>query len=298
MFIKRNNIYLSYILLICTFLIWGSLYIVSKVALKDIPPFTLLMLRYVFSVIILGIISWRRGFIRIKKEHLKYFLFIGGIGYFGAIAFQLIGTRLIPASTSALVNSLNPVTIPICAAIFLHEKITFRKVICTLISLFGVYIILSSKEHHINSFGILSGLISVSLWSITAIVIRKIGNHYGSIQLALYGMCISLIFAIPASCIEICLTPWRLTSTAFISALYMAIVCTALAQTLWNKCLINLEASKCSMFYPLQTLFSAILGIIFLREVITSNFIIGAILISLGIILSVYNFPNANIKRL
>ena len=47
-----------------------------------------------------------------------------------------------------------------------------------------------------------------------------------------------------------------------------------------------LNASTCSMFYPLQPLVSAVLGVVLLHEVITWQFVVGAILICSGIVVT------------
>lgn len=48
-----------------------------------------------------------------------------------------------------------------------------------------------------------------------------------------------------------------------------------------------LDASVCSMFYPLQPLTSSILGVLLLHEVLTWNFVVGGVLICVGVVVSV-----------
>jgi len=67
----------------------------------------------------------------------------------------------------------------------------------------------------------------------------------------------------------------------------MGTIGTAAPHSLWNYCLSKMDASFCSMFYPLQPLVSATLGVIFLGEEITSNYLIGAAIICAGIIAAV-----------
>ena len=68
------------------------------------------------------------------------------------------------------------------------------------------------------------------------------------------------------------------------ATLYVAIIGTALAQALWNMALTNLPAGICSMFYPLQALTAAILGIIILNESLTPRIIIGGVIITAAIL--------------
>ena len=48
--------------------------------------------------------------------------------------------------------------------------------------------------------------------------------------------------------------------------LYLGITGTGLSQYTWSKSLSLLPASTCSLFYPLQALFSALLGALILSE--------------------------------
>ena len=66
----------------------------------------------------------------------------------------------------------------------------------------------------------------------------------------------------------------------------MGIIGTGLAQFSWAKCLSMLPASTCSLFYPLQAIFSALLGSVILGETFTPYFFWGLALITLDILLN------------
>lgn len=277
---------LGYLYLLMVFIIWGSLYVVSKYALATIPPITVLLFRYLISVVVLAILVKKVGFKKIKKEHIKYFIAIGGLGYAVSIAFQLIGTNLMDASLASLINSLNPIAISVLAAIFLGEKLTGRKIISIVISILGVYIILGKGSGNINILGIIASVSSVMLWSTASIVIRKISGEYDPVLIAFYGMLVAIVFILPASIVELQYKPCTFTVSSVLSVIYLAVVCTAVAHTLWNKSLSMIDASTCSMLYPLQPLTSAVMGVLVLNEKLTLNYIIGGILISLGIVIA------------
>ena len=282
---KRNA---GYLYLLITFFCWGSIYVVSKYALAVMGPVTVSFCRYLVSVVCLyGILKWKGGHKKIAKEHWPYLLILGGLGSFAAIILQLGGTALLSGSLASLINSLNPVMISILAAVFLKEKITWKNVLSIVVSLIGVYIILGNGSMQINPLGILLSAGSVVLWSAASVSIRKISGYYDPVQIALYGMCIALLFNIPAAVLEnIFMTQSHPTAVALLSCLFVAVFGTAVAHTCWNKSLQLLSASTCSMFYPLQPLVSAVLGVLLLHEVITWQFVVGAVLICSGIVIT------------
>ena len=282
---KRNE---GYLYLLITFFCWGSIYVVSKYALAVMGPVTVSFCRYLVSVVCLcGILKWKGGHKKIAREHWLYLLILGGLGYFAAIILQLGGTALLSGSLASLINSLNPVMISILAAVFLKEKITWKNVLSIVVSLIGVYIILGNGSMQINPLGILLSAGAVILWSAASVSIRKISGYYDPVQIALYGMCIALLFNIPAAVLEnIFMTQSHPTAVALLSCLFVAVFGTAVAHTCWNKSLQLLSASTCSMFYPLQPLVSAVLGVLLLHEVITWQFVVGAVLICSGIVIT------------
>lgn len=278
----------GYLFLLLTFVIWGSLYVVSKYALAQIPPITVLLGRYLVSVAVLTALMKIKGCRKqVKKEHWKYFLIIGGLGYFVSIGCQLVGTSLLDASLASLINAMNPITISVLAAVILKEKITGKNAVSIFLSVIGVYIILGVGGGNISFWGILASAGSVLFWSLASVFIRKIADEYDSVQIALYGMVIALICNIPAAAAELMVKPCTFSLVSVSACLYLGLVGTAVAHTLWNKSIKILNASTCSMWYPLQPLVSALLGILLLHEAVTPQFAVGGMLICVGILITV-----------
>ncbi len=284
----KSKFNVGYLYLLVTFFCWGSIYIVSKYALAVMGPITVCFCRYAISIVCLyGLLKLKGGAKKVEKDHWPYFLLLGGLGYFVSIVLQLAGTSLLSASLSSLMNALNPVSISILAAIFLKEKLSWKNGLSILISLAGVYIILGSGGAEINPLGILCAAGSVLLWSTASVAIRKISGFYDPVQTALYGMMIAIVPNVPAAIFEnVFMVQSHPTLIALLACLFLGVFGTAVAHTCWNKGLSCLNASTCSMFYPLQPLVSAVLGVLLLHELITWQFVVGAVLICCGIVVN------------
>lgn len=258
-------------------------------------PVTVFFCRYGIALICLyGILKLKGCHKKVQKEHWPYLMILGGLGYFAAIILQLAGTARLSGSLSSLMNSLNPVAISVMAAIFLKERITWKNAIGIVISLAGIYVILGTGELQADLMGILFSAGSVILWSAASVSIRRISEYYDPVQTALYGMAIALILNVPAAVFEnMFIFRSHPTEKALLACLFVAVVGTAVAHTFWNKSLQQLSASTCSMFYPLQPLVSAVLGVVLLHEIITWQFVAGAVLICSGIVINFLPFmPN------
>lgn len=278
----------GYIYLVLTFVIWGSLYVSAKSVMSELSPIIVLASRYGISVVVLFFIMKKRGFKKIKKEDRWLLFSVGAVGYFGGIAFQLIGTDLADASLASLINSLNPVLIPIIAFIFLKEKLNLRIIISIIMSVIGIYIILGVGDSDITLAGVIVNLLSLTLWSVSCCIVRKISAGYDPIQITLYAMAIAFGFSLPFAISSAVVSDCTVSLSGIISLLYIALVCTALSHVLWNSSLKILNATTCSLLYPIQPLTSAVLAIVVLNEEISKEFVVGAIIICIGILLAVF----------
>ncbi|MCR3758099.1 EamA family transporter [Clostridium felsineum] len=291
-----DNKKLAYLFLVITTSSWGSLYVVSKFVLNTMPPITVLFFRYVIAAIVLFIILKRRKKDKIAKEDYKYIFCIGFIGYFVSIAAQMIGTKLANASTASIINAMNPVFIIMFAVPILKEKVTINKVIAVAASIVGAYIIVGGGKGG-ALLGILFSVISVIMWSLMSVLVRRVTQKYDAVTITTYAIIIAMIFSLPASIVELSTTKHiAFTAINIVCLFYMGIICTAIPHLLWNKSLSMIEAGKCSLFYPLQPVVAAFLGFVFLGEIINRRFIIGSVLIISGILFSIFS-DNKNLKR-
>ena len=273
--------------LFAAFVLWGSQYVISKIALRTVPPVTLLALRYLVSVPALFIVlRLRHALTPIKKGDWPILFAIGFTGYFASFCLQMLGINRLTGSVSSLLGAMNPIFIPILAAFFLHERITPAKIACGALSMAGVVVIVG-VDGTVDASGALLMLASVFLWSTASIIIRRVSGRYDPMQIALIAILCALPFTGGWSLIELQSAPCSFTLESVLAVLYMGVLGTAVTHSLWNYSLRVMDASFCSMFYPMQPLVSSIFGVLFLHEAVTPGFVIGALMICCGIVAAV-----------
>ena len=290
---------MAYLYLTITLCAWGSLYVVSKFVLDKVPTFTVLFIRYFIAGSVLFFVLKRRNVRKIEKQDYKYVFFVGFVGYFLSIVAQFLGTKFSNASLASLINSTNPIFIILFAVLILKEKLTFHKIICVIAAMTGTYIIIGGGSGSGHALGISLSVVSVILWSLMTVIVRKITQKYDPIQITTYAIIIATICSFPASTYELIVIPNIdiFNPTVILSLLYIGLICTALSHVLWNKSLSMIEAGNCSLFYPLQPMVSVLLGWLLLGENITIRFALGAILIIGGILFSVVGKQNKEISN-
>lgn len=290
----------AYIYLLLTFVLWGSLYVVSKYVLDKLPTFTISFFRFLLAYLFLTVTGKLTGGFGKKDErkqtvdrkHFPYVLLIGFGGYFIAVGAQLLGTKYAGASTASLLNSMNPVTMALFGALLLGEKLTVRKMIGLILSLCGVFAVLGGGFQGAGAAGILLSLFAVVFWSYISVMTRKITQLYEPLEISRLACGAAALCYFPVALAEGYLQKAPVLSvitqdaSCTLSLLYMGIVCTGIAYTLWNKSLSMLDAGICSSFYPIQPAVSTLLGILLLGEGVSTGFVVGSVLIVCGVLIS------------
>jgi drug/metabolite transporter (DMT)-like permease len=267
--------------------IWGGMYVVSKVVLDIIPPFALVTLRLLLGIFVLWLIIARRGGTGFNRKQILQAVCVGWVGYGVSLGFQFIGTRLSTASNGALVTSATPAFVLLFAAWILGERITPRRLAALIIATLGVLAVIDPSTARFSSdmfLGNLSLVAAALTWALYSVLVRKVTFKLDVLPATMVffwgGLCVS----IPAAIWEHQVIPLgAITWGVVLGVLYLGIISTALAMFLWNKAFATLEAGVASLTFFAQPLVGASLGALFLHEQISLQFIIGGILIGVGL---------------
>lgn len=270
--------------------IWGGMYVVSKIVLEVIPPFTLLTSRLVLGILTLGIIKLFQNKIEVDKKQFWQIFGVGFVGYGISLGFQFTGTKLSTASNGALVTSVTPVFVIFFAWILLHEKVTLRLILALLISTLGVLAVIDPRNAEISPglfLGNLSLLAAALTWALYSVLVRMVTRSTDVLTVSLITFIGGLPLTIPVSMWEsVSIGIGRITPGVIGGVLFIGVISTALAMFLWNYAFATLDAGVASLTFFAQPLVGTLLGWVFLRELITPLFLVGGLMIGAGLVLS------------
>ncbi|MBI3153360.1 MAG: DMT family transporter [Chloroflexi bacterium] len=275
--------------------IWGGMYVVSKVVLEVIPPFSLLTLRLVMGAMALGIVIYfrnKRATVKVAptKEFFWQSFLVGFVGYGISLGFQFVGTKLSTASNGSLVTSATPAFVLLFAPFLLGEKSTPRRIIALVVSTLGVLAVIDPRNAELSSslfWGNMSLLAAALTWALYSVLVRKVSK---SMDL-LTSSTIMLLGGLPSS---IAFGIWEINTQGIGEItwgiigglLFLGIISTAIAMFLWNYAFAELPAAVASLTFFAQPVVGTLLGWFFLAEKITPLFLAGGILISIGILIA------------
>ena len=270
--------------------IWGGMYVVSKVVMETIPPFTLITSRLLFGIGVLYIVLLIRGGIRLSNRSFWKVLGVGTIGYGVSLGFQFVGTKLSTASNGSLVTSATPAFVLLFAAIILGEKITARRIFALVLATLGVIAVIDPRTAQLEP-GLFLGNISLVLaaitWALYSVLIRKVTREVDVLTTSMVAFIGGLVISVPLSIVEINHTGiGEITVPIIAGILFLGVIATALSMFLWNTAFAELPAGVASLTFFAQPVVGTILGAFFLGDTITPMFIVGGVLIGLGIVIS------------
>jgi len=270
--------------------IWGGMYVVSKVVLEIIPPFTLVAMRLLLGIITLAIVIVLHGGLKITRTRLLQVFGVGFVGYGISLSLQFLGTKLSTAANGSLVTSATPAFVLLFAWILLSERITTRKFAALLLATLGVVAVIDPRSAQLNPDLFLGNILLLGAavtWALYSVLVRKVTQNLDVLPFSLIAFVGGLPVAIPAGAWELAKVGVGTISLGVVGGvLFLGIISTALAMILWNTAFTILDAGTASLTFFAQPVVGTLLGWFVLGEKITPLFLLGGVLIGIGILIS------------
>ena len=270
--------------------IWGAMYVVSKVVLEIIPPFSLVSLRLLLGALTLFIVLIIRGFPGIPQWQFWQVIGVGFTGYGISLSLQFLGTKLSTAANGSLVTSATPAFVLLFAWMMLGEKITARRFVALLLATVGVLAVIDPRNAQLNPELFTGNLMLIGAaitWALYSVLVRKVTQSLDVLPFSLIAFVGGLPLTVPAGAWELNAVGIGEISLGVVGGvLFLGIISTALAMVLWNNAFAILDAGAASLTFFAQPVVGTLLGWFFLGEKITPLFLLGGVLIGVGILIS------------
>ncbi len=267
--------------------IWGGMYVVSKIVLDFIPPFSLISLRLLIGIAVLWVIIKFQGGTGFSWKQKLHAISVGCIGYGVSLGFQFIGTHLSTASNGSLVTSATPAFVLLFAFWLLKERITWKRLAALAVSSVGVLLVIDLRTASLSPdlfLGNLSLVVAALTWALYSVMVRKVTQNLAVLPATMIFFVGGLLVSIPASYLELRNIPiGSLTFGILLGVLYLGVISTAGAMYLWNMSFSLLEANTASLTFFAQPIVGSALGAIFLGEQLSLMFYLGGMCIGFGI---------------
>lgn len=161
---------LHLVLLLIVISIWAFNFVVNKLAVAELPPMLYIAARFVLvAAILLPFVPPPRG----RWRQVATLSFTLGCLHFALI---LTGLRLVPASTVALITQLQVPFAAILAAVFLHDRLGWRRQLGMVLAFGGVGMVVGMPNLDAPWWAELLVVGSSFFWALAAIQIKWLGG--------------------------------------------------------------------------------------------------------------------------
>ncbi len=274
-------------LLILLSILWGGAYFFAGVAVRELPPLTVVLARVSMAAVALLPLFWYFGH-SLPKSIADWLPFFGMGLLNNVIPFGLIfaGQTQITVGLSSIINAMTPLFTVIVMASFQQEHLTANRVIGVLLGVAGVAVLrgFDGPVDKTQTLGIVLCLGAALSYGFAALWGRKFLVGIPPVKSATCQlMCSTLIMAVVVSLVD---QPWTLSAPSLKtvwSLVALAVFGTALAYIVFFKILVRAGASNVMLVTLLIPVTALILGNLFLGETIQSKEILGALIIGSGL---------------
>lgn len=277
-----------YLVVILGQIVFAATPIFAKIALREFDPFTLGLLRFVISIAMLNALLLVQGRRIIPEaKHWPLLLFLGFVAVPVNQGLFLVGLKYTSPAHSALLYSLTPLIVYLLAIPVLKEKPSVGKIADIMTALCGViFVLLDSQIKRAPHFvwGDLLIFVAVIAWALFTVFGKLLVGRIGSLPAVTYTMTVGTLLFVPIGIYPAANFDYgRASPLSWFSLLYIAVLASGVAYPLWYWGLKHLEASRLAVFSNFQPVLTAVLSYLFFAEELTPNFILGGILVLVGV---------------
>jgi drug/metabolite transporter (DMT)-like permease len=271
------------VLAFLTVILWSSGFVFTRIAVRDISPFPLGLLRYGSASVLLVIIGLvkRVGLPRLKDVPL--FLFLGALGFFLYQIFFNIAMMTITAATASVVTATVPVLTAFFASLLFREKLGRIGWVAVGIEFAGIVVLtLWEREVSIGS-GMVWMILAAVCFACYNLIQRFVKTRYSSVQSTIYTItacALMFLFFLPQGLEEVRTAPL----TSLLAVLFMGIFPSAIGFLLWTKALsVAKQIGDVTNFMFVTPLLSTLLEILLIGDFPDLGTIGGGLLILIGV---------------
>ncbi|MEO6348623.1 MAG: EamA family transporter [Aquaticitalea sp.] len=271
------------------YVIWGSTYLLNKIAVTELPPFMLASIRFITAGILIFIIAkvlglpLKASIQQLKNTAIAGFLFLA-FGN-GIVVWAL---KYVDSGFAALEISAQPLVVLILMRLFQGKKIQPMSLVGVLLGFIGIYLLVS-QNHIVNKEGYIIGMLMIFVcmvsWAAGSLFVGKadlpsnffINTGYQMLMGGAMLLIASLLFG------ETWSSPIEWSEKVQWSMSLLVLFGSIVAFTSFNYLLRIVSPEKVATSTYVNPIIALILGWYFLNEQITTQSIVAAIVLLTGV---------------
>jgi len=287
--LKPNKKLIIIVAFFIIYVIWGSTYLLNKIAITQLPPFYLSGIRFTLSgVLIAGIAKLMRLELAITRKQFLNCIITGFLFLVYGNGVFVWALKYVDSGFAALEAATQPLFVLLLMRLIDRKEIKRKSIIGIALGLFGMYLLVSQQEIVTNQdsiIGILMIFTCVLAWSYASVFVSKADLPTSFFVSTGYQMFIAGILLIFASILfgETWISPFSWDISVQWSVTGLIIFGSIIAFSAFNFLLKAVSAEKVATSAYVNPIIALFLGWIVLDEQLTLQSIIAAVILLTGV---------------
>ncbi len=274
--------------LVLTVTIWGTTFVATKVALREVGPFTLTLLRFALACAVLLPLAWSERRCRQGPLPWRQLALAGLVGGFLHFALQNVGLVYTTASKASLILGSVPALTALLSILVLHESVSALRGVGIVASVVGVVGIVLASEAGAWEGGMLVGDVMVAgagiAWAAYTVQAKGLESTTGAAVVSAASVGFGALFTLPFGCCEVATQGLPApTLASWLAIAYLGLVASAAPFLFWNHALSQLDASEAAAYVNLVPVVSVLGAVVLLGETVAPAQLVGGALVLAGV---------------
>ena len=286
---KPQNTILIILAFFSIYFIWGSTYLLNKVAVTELPPFMLASIRFTTAGILIFILCKVLGIsLAITKKQLLNTIIAGFLFLAFGNGIVVWALKYVDSGFAALQISAQPLVVLLMMWFIDGKKIKPMSLVGVILGILGIYLLVSQKEIISQENSILGmGMIFLCLlsWSYGSLFVARANLPLNYFVNTGYQMFTAGILLLIASILfgETWSFPTEWSSPTQYSMILLILFGSIVAFTAFNYLLKTVSPEKVATSTYVNPIIAIALGWYFLNEQITPQSIVAAVILLTGV---------------
>jgi drug/metabolite transporter (DMT)-like permease len=270
---------------------WGASFIATKIALREAAPMTVVWLRFLLGIPVLGAaVVLRREWAPVPLRDVGLFALLGFLGITFHQWLQANGLVTARASTTAWIVATTPVFIAVLGWAVLQERLRAAGTLGIALAAAGVLLVVtrgdlgSLARGRFGEPGDVLVLLSAPNWAVFSVLSRRALGAHPAGRMMLYVMVLGWAFTtVPFLAGPGFRDFGHLTPAGWASIAFLGFVCSGIAYVFWYDALKALPAPQVGAFLYLEPLVAVAVAAVLLGERAGWASLLGGAIILLGV---------------
>ncbi|NKI25839.1 EamA family transporter [Arenibacter sp. 6A1] len=296
---KSKNTTLIVLAFFSIYVIWGSTYLLNKIAVSELPPFMLAAIRFISAGSLIFVLCKIMGIsTKISKKQLLNTTIAGFLFLSFGNGVVVWALRFVDSGFAALQISAQPLVVLLLMRILQNKKIQPMSIVGVVLGVIGIYLLVSQKEIVSQENSVL-GMVMIFLcmlsWAYSSLFVAKADLPANYFVNTGYQMFVGGVILLLGSLLfgEQWSMPGDWSAKVQGSMLLLIVFGSIVAFTSFNYLLKSVSPEKVATSTYVNPIIALVLGWYFLEEQITVQSMIAA-----GILLTGVYFINTKKKML